>query len=325
MRFGVIGTNFITREFLQAGQSCGGFSLRAVYSRRMETAEGFAAEYGAPQCFDHLDDLARDDTVDAVYIASPNACHAEQAAKMLAAGKHVLLEKPACLCRRDFLRLMELARENRVVLLEAMRTVFTPGFAALQAALPTLGALRRASFIYCQYSSRYDAFQAGTVLNAFDPRMGSGALMDIGVYCVSMMVSLLGKPLQVQAAAMLLANGLDAQGAAVCGYDGLLADLSYSKVSDHRRPSEVQGEDACLLIEGITNPKRIVWIARDGRETTVYYDPDPEFFGMRHEIAAFMAFAQTGGQERYNERTAETLGVMDDIRLQTGIDFIPKG
>lgn len=326
VRFGIIGTNFISREFVNAGRTLPDFSVSAVYSRRMETAEAFAAGWDAV-CLASLDQLARRRDVDAVYIASPNAFHAAQAEQMLRAGKHVLLEKPACPDRETFAALCRTAREHGVVLLEGMRPAFTPGFAALRAAVGDIGPVRRVSFLYCQYSSRYDRFKAGIVENAFNPALCNGALMDIGVYCAHALISLFGPPEDVTAAAHRLENGLDAQGGALCRYPGMLADLSWSKIADGRRQNEIQGEQAVLLIDSITNPKEIRRIGRDGSSRVLYHDPDPEFFGMSHEIAAFMAFtsaAARGGRpwEEHNRITAQTLSLMDELRRQTGIDFV---
>ena len=328
VRFGIIGTNFIAREFLQAGRTLPGFSVTAVYSRRMETARAFAGDSGAV-CLTDLEDLAGRADVDAVYIASPNALHFSQAEQMLRAGKHVLLEKPACPDQEHFASLCRTAREMGVVLLEGMRPAFTPGFAALRAAVGDIGPVRRVSLSYCQYSSRYDKFKAGIVENAFNPALCNGALMDIGVYCVHALLDLFGPPERVLAAAHRLHNGLDGQGGALCVYPGMLADLSWSKISDGRRQCEIQGEDATLLIDSITNPKHILRLGRDGSSRAVYHNPDPEFFGMSHEIAAFMAYASappSAGSpwEAHNQLTEQSLALMDEIRRQTGIDFKPR-
>lgn len=324
MRFGTIGSNFIAREFRKAGESVKGFSITAVYSRRLETAKAFSEDIPGVSCVTDLEALAAREDVDAVYIASPNYFHAEQARKMLRAGKHVLLEKPACPDRKTFTELCGLARENHVVLLEAMRPAFTPGFRALRAALGEVGTVRRASLIYCQYSSRYDAYKRGVVENAFDPTLCNGALMDIGVYCAHALVALFGPPERVMAAAQRLDNGLDSQGSALCVYPGMLADLSYSKIADGRRQSEIQGERGTLLIDSVSNPKNILFHGRDGTKKVIYHDPDPEFFGMAHEITAFMDFAthpEEGAWEPFNRVTEQTLALMDEIRGQTGIDF----
>lgn len=328
VRFGIIGTNFISREFVQAGRTLPGFAVTAVYSRRMETARAFAGDSGAA-CLTDLDKLAGREDVDAVYIASPNALHTAQAEQMLRAGKHVLLEKPACPDRASFAALCQTAREAGVVLLEGMRPAFTPGFAALQAAARDIGPVRRASLLYCQYSSRYDKFKAGIVENAFNPALCNGALMDIGVYCVHALLALFGPPDQVLAAAHRLHNGLDGQGGALCVYPEMLADLSWSKIADGRRQNEIQGEEATLLADSITNPKHILRLGRDGSSRVVYHDPDPEFFGMSHEIAAFMAYTSAppaAGRpwETHNRLTEQSLALMDEIRRQTGIDFIPR-
>lgn len=327
MRFGTIGTNFIAREFRKAGEGIKGFSITAVYSRRMETALAFSEGIPGVECVTDLDELAARSDVDAVYIASPNCFHADQARRMLNAGKHVLLEKPACPDRKTFAELCELARKNRVVLLEAMRPAFTPGFQALRAAVSRVGAVRRVSFLYCQYSSRYDAYKRGVVENAFDPTLCNGALMDIGVYCAHALTALFGPPERVLAAAQRLDNGLDSQGGALCVYPGMLADLTYSKIADGRRQSEIQGEEGTLLIDSVSNPKNIVFRGRDGGETAIYRDPDPEFFGMVHEIAAFMGFVARPEErlwEPFNRVTGQTLALMDEIRWQTGIDFTGK-
>ena len=113
VRFGIIGTNFITDRFIAGGKLCEGFAVRAVYSRTMEKAREFAAKYGVEQVYDRLEDLAESGEIDAVYIASPNYCHADQAAQMLRAGKHVLVEKPATANNREWEELCRIARNIR--------------------------------------------------------------------------------------------------------------------------------------------------------------------------------------------------------------------
>lgn len=327
MRFGTIGTNFIAREFLKAGESLEGFSLAAVYSRDGERAKAFAGERGNVVCVTDLNELALREDVDAVYISSPNSFHAGQAELMLRSGKHILLEKPACPDRETFECLRSLAREKGLVLLEAMRPAFMPGFHILKKAIEEVGAVRRVSFTYCQYSSRYDAYKRGVVENAFDPALCNGSLMDIGVYCIHALVALFGMPEKLSAVACRLDNGLDSQGGAQCVYPGMLAELSWSKIADSRRYNEIQGEQGTLLIDSITTPKDIVFVGRDKSRRVIYSDPDPEFFNMSHEIRAFMDFAAASAEgscpwESYNQVTEQVLALMDEIRSQTGIDFV---
>lgn len=325
MRFAVIGSNFISSEFVRAGRTLDGFAFTRMYSRTAARARAFAEPFGCASVATDLDALASDDGIDAVYIASPNACHFAQAKRMLEGGKHVLIEKPVCPNQAMFRALCQVADQNGLLVLEAMRSAFTPGFLALKEAVKTVGTVRRVSFSYCQYSSRYDNYKRGIVENAFDPSLCNGALMDIGVYCIYALAALFGLPARIEAVAHRLNNGLDAQGGAICVYDGMLADVSYSKIADGRRENEVQGEEGTLLIDSVTNPKRIVRIGRGGTRETLFASDDPEFFGMRHEIQAFMLLAKAPARAHaYRVATDQALQIMDEIRRQTGVDFIRK-
>lgn len=194
IRYGTIGTNFIVDRFQEAAMENPGLHYSAVYSRNQETAGNFAAKYGVETTYTDLNAFACADDLDAVYIASPNSFHYEQAALLLSHGKHVLCEKPVTSNARELEHLIQLAGQNNVILLEAIRSIFTPGYQALAKHLPKLGTIRRASFHFCQYSSRYDKFKSGIVENAFNPIFSNGALMDIGVYCVHPLVRLFGMP-----------------------------------------------------------------------------------------------------------------------------------
>lgn len=95
MRFGIVGTNWITERFIQAAMETDEFSLTAVYSRTEDKGKAFADKYNSqPEVFTDLAQMAASDQVDAVYIASPNSLHAEQAILCMNHGKHVLCEKP---------------------------------------------------------------------------------------------------------------------------------------------------------------------------------------------------------------------------------------
>lgn len=191
VNFAVIGTNFVTDSLIDAGRQCEGFHVQAVYSRTMERAKEYAEKYEIEDCCDSLGQLAQAKNIDAVYVASPNALHAEQSIQMMNAGKHVLCEKTIASNLKELKEMLSVAKKNHVILLEAMRSAFDPGFTAIQKNLPKLGKIRRATFQYCQYSRRYDNYKMGIIENAFKPELSNGALMDIGVYCVHPLVKLL--------------------------------------------------------------------------------------------------------------------------------------
>ena len=129
IRFAVIGTNTITDKFLQAASALPDFKLCAVYSRTLARAQEYAQKNNVSLVFDSLEALADSDQIDAVYIASPNFCHAAQSILMMQHHKHVLCEKTIASNASEVQQMYDTAIKNQVILLEAMRSVFSPGFA----------------------------------------------------------------------------------------------------------------------------------------------------------------------------------------------------
>lgn len=320
IRFATIGTNTITDRFLEALNGAEGCILQAVCSRSREKAQAYAQLHHAPLSFDSLDDLAACEEVDAVYIASPNFLHAEQSIRMLNAGKHVLVEKPAASNAREFTRMAEAAAANRRVLLEAMRSIYTPGFHLIQKHLPRLGIIRRVYFEFFQYSSRYDRFRAGQVENAFRPEMSNGALMDIGVYCIQPMLILFGMPENLQAAAIRLKNGVDGAGSVLMNYGSMIGEIAYSKISDSVLASEIQGEEGVMSIRQIASPLDVAVRWRSGASESLRI---PQIANnMIYEIETFRdLIKEKNTASRFLTYTAEQMQVLDRIRRLTGITF----
>ena len=320
IRFATIGTNFITTRFLEAAKTCSCLKYACAYSRKEETAASFALWHHAGRYETDLSALACAPDIDAVYIASPNRFHCSQAILMMEHGKHVLCEKPAASNSRELAAMIESAKRNGVVFLEAMRSVFDPGFTAIKDHLPMLGTIRRASFQYCQYSSRYDKFKAGIVENAFDPSLSNGSLMDIGVYCVHPLVALFGMPERIHGEALLLENGIDGSGTILASYPGMQAELVYSKISDSLVPSQIQGEEGTMTIREIADPREITIRLRNGK--TEQISVEKESGNIIYEIREWARLIENGlSAEPYNRFTRMELMVMDEARRQMGIVF----
>mgnify|MGYP002948620020 FL=1 len=148
----------------------------------------------------------------------------------MSCGKHVLCEKPLSSNAREARAMIEAARRYGVVLMEAMIATLNPNFRIVREQLPRLGTIRRYFASYCQYSSRYDKFREGVVLNAFDPSLSNGAMMDLGVYTVYPMVALFGRPQAVDAQGVVLSSGADGQGAVNFRYEGMNATVLLSLI-----------------------------------------------------------------------------------------------
>lgn len=324
MRFGIIGTGFITDWFLDAGARCGGFQLAAVYSRNLAHAKEYGAKYGATHAFDDLAALAACPDVDAVYVASPNSLHCTHSLQMLEAGKHVLCEKPVASNSAQLNKMLDTARQHNLLLLEAMRPVLSPSVEAIRQHLHRLGTVRRASLVFNQYSSRYDKYKDGVVENAFRPEFSNGALMDIGIYCVEMMVALFGKPLRIKADGVILPGSIDGQGFILAAYTDMLAELSYSKISDGAVPSVIQGEKGALVVNHLITDSTAQLILRGGKTETVSLAKDGG--DMAYEIDTFIKLASTPEKAAvYQQCSLDSMEIIDEARRQQGIIFPADG
>lgn len=320
IRFATIGTNFVVEWFLEGAEKCSALKYTGTYSRDIKTAEDFGRRHGSTLYFDDLEELAKNKEIDAVYIASPNSLHFEQAMLMMQHGKHVMIEKTIASNAKEVEKLIDTAKENNVVLMEAMRSVYDPGFSAIEEAVKEIAPIRRVSFQYCQYSSRYDKFKNGIVENAFNPEFSNGALTDIGVYCVHPLVRLFGEPEEILSQALILPESIDGEGTIIAKYDGMLAEVVYSKISDSKVPSQIQGEKGTMVIRDIPNPREVVTYFRDGsikKADVPYCEKNLEF-----EAAEWARMIQEEDySDRYSRYSLMELRVMDKAREQMGIVF----
>ncbi len=320
MRFGVIGTNYISDRFLAALPFTEA-KATAVYSRKKETGDAFAKKHGIGSVYTSLDEFFASDEIDAVYIASPNFLHKEQAILALRAGKHVLCEKPIAPSLRELEEMMAVADEKGLILLEAMRPTFDTAWEKIASLLPSLGSIRSALLDYCQYSGRYDAFLSGTVLNAFNPALSNAALLDIGVYPISVAARLFGRPRAVKSQSFLLSNGFEGGGTALLSYEGFTATVNYSKVCDSVSPSFIIGEKGAITVDRVSEPKRVILKMRGEEERVLSLDAHGAPDNMFYEITAFCAFVKLRDTENASRVSRDTLFIMDEVRRENGIVF----
>ncbi|HEI8867054.1 TPA: Gfo/Idh/MocA family oxidoreductase [Serratia odorifera] len=324
IRFAVVGTNWITERFIDAAHESGKLKLSAVYSRSLEQAKAFGANYHIEHFFDSLDALAQSDVIDAVYIASPNSLHCPQSLLFLSHKKHVICEKPLASNLKEVEQLLACARANQVVLFEAFKSAHLPNFITLRQTLPQVGKLRKAFINYCQYSSRYPRYLAGENPNTFNPQFSNGSIMDIGYYCLASAVTLFGAPQSVLASATLLDTGVDAHGTVCLNYGDFDVTLSHSKVSNSTIPSEIQGEDGTLVIEGISECQSVALTPRGGSRQDL---SQPQHINtMLYEAAAFAALVENNQVEHAGLETSRIIAtLLTEIRRQTGVVFPADG
>jgi len=350
VRFATIGTSHIAEVFLDAVTRTSTATIVGAYSRSMgrarEYAEKVRASGGgeASLLFDSLDELAACPDVEAVYVASPNTIHHDQALMMLRAGKHVLVEKPFTPTRAQADELFRAADEAGVVCMEAMRSIHDPGFKIVCDALPELGQVRAASFGYAKVSGRVARLRRGDVASCFDPRRAGGALMDLGCYMVEFAVALFGAPESVQASGVVVdvpgidvaepAHRVDLSGQAILTYADKGVHVSWGKTFDDHVPSQIAGEQATLLIRQASDPRSVEvvrpaaitgdWGMGEGYATPLDVPEAPN--NIASELDDFAASVRGLEAPVLDARAArtvtlESLGVMDEVRRQIGVVF----
>ena len=286
MKFGIIGTNWITDQFIAAASNHAEFTIGAVYSRTEEKAREFADQYDVKNVFTNMEEMFQSGTIDAVYIATPNVFHAEQSILALQNGIHVLCEKPAVTSVSEIEEVIKASEEHQTTYMEAMKSTVTPAFLNLKNQIGKIGQIRRFVFHFNQYSSRYDKYKDGIIENAFKPELGNGARMDLGVYCIAPLVHLVGKPNSVVNNTHRLSTGAEGQGSMILNYDDFEAIIMYSKITDSFLPSEIQGEKGVIEIDKISKPEKMRIKYRDGESEDL--SVEHAFDSMYYEAAEFI-------------------------------------
>ncbi len=326
MHFGVVGTGWITEALINgAALFPQELQLTAVCSRDRERGKAFAERMGAKRVYTSPKEMAEDANIDAVYVASPNACHGEQVRIFLAHGKHVLCEKPLSADPEEVFDLQQIASAQGLLYREAIMMLYQPAWSVLREAVRQIGSVSTAQFQFCQLSSKYEALCKGEIPNIFNPVLHTGALMDLGIYCVYPALALFGEPRSLSAHSSFLSTGADAAGGALFNYDDKTVILSYSKVGQGSGESEIIGDRGSITIGSISRLADIT-LHLNGQPPKKLVGSDEKPLLMGREILSF-ARSVAAGERMGTEKDRLALSVsrrLKDIRLIAGIQF-PSG
>ena len=245
VRFGIIGTGRIAGHFAEDLRLVRDVSLHSVLSRKLASAETFRQSHGAIRAFDSIDDFLSDADLDAVYVASPNSEHFGHALKAIRAGKAVLIEKPMALRAADASQIAKEAEKNGVFAMEAMWIRFLPGILQAKALLAS-GAIGEVTAVRGElsYENQYNPQN-----RLFDPKLGGGASLDLGVYLLSLTILLFGVPLNISGSWKAAPNGVDLSAAYSLAYPAFQADLLAGLDKTRGNSFEISGSQGVLRID----------------------------------------------------------------------------
>lgn len=327
--YATIGSNWITDSWISAASKSGKWKLQAVYSRTQQQAQTFGSKHGCSNLYTSLDELAAAGDLQAVYIASPNSLHYEQAKQMLLARKHVILEKPATSTKAELDDLFRIAKEKGVFLLEAFRHIQEANFKLLHRLIKqemALGPIYGASLVYASYSSRYDNVLAGEEPNIFSLNLSGGSLVDIGVYPVSFAVALFGAPQSQVYVPFICRTGVDGGGVIILRYDGFGVQINNSKSYASTAPCEIFGEKGTMIVNGTTDISSVKhWHPKTKKSEELagsYKQVEKPNVNMEEEAVEFARIIRekdSNASVQLEEISRVVIGITEDLRRQNGI------
>lgn len=320
VRWGILGTGAIARQFVEGLNSLPEAEVLAVGSRSEASAAEFADEREIPRRYASYDDLAADPDVDVVYVATPHPFHADNAELCLEAGKAVLCEKPFTLNAAEAERIVWLARDRGLFLMEGMWTRFFPLMEKLRR-LVSDGAIGEVRMLNVDFGFRADLDPASRL---FDPKLGGGALLDVGVYCVSLASMVLGKPSRTVGLSHLGETGVDEQASVVLEHEGgSLSNLSIGIRTATPQEVTIMGTDGYLRVHSPWWRPTSLTISRPGEGTETVEAP-VSGNGFNYEAAEVMRCLEAGATESEIMPLDETLSVMrtmDGVRAAWGLRY----
>ena len=319
IRWGIIGPGKIAHSFAKDLALVKGGKLTAVASRNLGRATEFANEYGAEHAFGSYEELLRSDVVDVLYIATPHTGHMEWAIKAMLQGKNILCEKPLGVNLAEVKKMLAVANENNVFLMEALWSRFNPSILKIKELIDK-GTIGDIGYLYADFGFYgMDADKEGRLLN---PALAGGSILDIGIYPIFLAYFIFGKPERILSSAKFHNTGAEVQTAMIFEYSNAQAILYSGLVSKTEMKAEISGNKGAILIDPRWhNAQGFTLEINDNQE---HFDLPTLGKGYTHEIDEVHKCLNTGKVQSdlwSHQNSLDLMTIMDEVRRQCGIVF----
>ncbi len=321
IRWGILGTGSIANKFATGLQAVADADLIAIGSRAQGTADAFADKYGAPKRHASYEALAGDSEVDAIYISTPHTFHKDNSILCLEAGKAVLCEKPFAINATEAEMVIQCARNHDRFLMEAMWTRFLPVLIQVRQWLAD-GEIGDVRMVTADFGFRAGVNPDGRL---FNPALGGGGLMDVGIYPISLASMVFGvQPSRIKALAEIGETAVDEQAAMIFSYDtGALASLWTGIRTSTPQEATILGTDGQIRIESPFWDAKTATLSVDGNDP-VHIEPPRSGNGYNYEAIEVGRCLRAGKKESDTMPLDETLAViktLDTVREQVGLKY----
>jgi len=320
IRWGIVGSGWIARKLAEALAVLPDAKLMGIGSRKQETADAFGEEFDIPLRFGSYEALVQCPDIDVVYIATPHTSHLVDASLALRAGKAVLCEKPLTVNARETQALISLARAQGLFFMEAMWTRFIPAVVKLREWMAA-GVIGEPRFLSANIGWNHPYDEQSRL---FSPALAGGALLDIGIYPVSLASMLLGTPSVVSGVMHPTTTGVDMQcSVSLLHPSGALANFVASLRADPPRDAVIVGSEGWIRIHPPLNEPETLSRGTGGTIEETMHLPRLGN-GYPHEAIEVMDCLRQGKLESDSMPLNESLTIMqtlDSIRAQWGLRY----
>ncbi len=268
IKWGIIGLGKIANKFATDLATIKDAELVAVASRSQENATNFAEKYNAEKAYNSYEALAKDPEVDAVYIATPHSFHKAHSILCLQHKKAVLCEKPFAMNADEVTEMIAVAKENNVLLMEALWTYFLPNYKYVLDIFnsKTFGELKE---LKADFGFKPVYNTEGRLLKK---EVGGGSLLDIGIYPIFAALSTLGEPENIEANATFFETGADSECNMVFKYQNAKAHLKSTLLENTKTEAIFTFQDAVVKINTMFHQPATVTIFKDDKEETIDFN-----------------------------------------------------
>lgn len=311
IKWGILGCGKIANKFARDLKLVGDAELAAIASRNAEKLANFSGEFRPAQAFDTYEALVECADVEAIYVATPHGMHYDHVMLCLRNGKAVLCEKAFALNLAQAREMVEFARKQKIFLMEAFWTKFLPQYEKVMDIIRS-GKIGEIKLIQSDFGFKAPEPKAQRL---YDPLLGGGSLLDIGIYPVFLAQSILGKPTQVHAFITPYESGVDEQCVMTMKFaGGALAVLSSTFAAETPVEAMIAGTDGRIVMRNrFHNATGTVELVM-GREDVQRIDvPGEEGFGYQFEIRHVNDCLRRGLTESPVMTHADTLMLMETL------------
>ncbi|MBS8266441.1 gfo/Idh/MocA family oxidoreductase [Mesobacillus boroniphilus] len=320
IKWGILGTGLIASAFARDLAFAKNTEKAAVGSRTKESAARFAEEHGVSRAYGSYEELVQDPDVDAIYVATPHPFHKENVLACLRAGKAVLCEKPFTINSGELDEIIQFARDKKLFLMEAMWTRFLPPIVKVREWIDS-GKIGDVLLVKADFGYRAHWDPEWRLLN---PALGGGALLDIGIYPVSLASMIFGtKPEKILSTAHIGETGVDEQFSIIMSYPaGKTATLNGAFRVGLTNEAYIHGTEGYIRIPSFHSAKSAT-LYKDGEEAETFND-DRKSAGYAFEIEEVGKCLSQGLLESSViplDESLEIMKLMDEIRGQWGLKY----